>query len=406
MKQSGRSAGRKQQRTWQNVLSADGTKKDEGTDHGPESSSSSSGEEEDEDMAWRDGCALEEIAEPQEYKEQRKRCATREAKSTQKKNLETAAAAMKKSSVSGGNSSAPSSAGAACTSPKQPTPKQPTPSKEVPGTTAAGPLTASNELSDRDASRVKTSIPWVKRLTPGHPLSHVQVGDEVLLSRLHCNWRETEPGKNPEWFAKYELSEEVRATMPSKYKGQSKSKGFIRHDAGSEHKAFQLVLDWIWGKHATVSPGTIPPTWVTAALQKCPHCQKKLPCDAMVHNWASNQDSCPVPVRLQTSARATSAATPQGTAVDEFNTMETDHGSTKRPSGAALAKPRRGSGSGSGRRRRIVVVVVVVVVVAPHPCPGLQRPGPQRPRPCLGAKASINARCVCIGQHTPRRIAH
>ena len=83
---------------------------------------------------------------------------------------------------------------------------------------------------------------------------------------------------------------------------------------------------------------------------------KKQGTDVTDHGTASTEQALihmvttrPAPVRLQAPAQATSAATPQGTAVDALNTMETDHGSTTRPSEAALAEPRPSSSSSVSR---------------------------------------------------------
>ena len=164
-------------------------------------------------MSWRDACALEEIVEPGEYKEQRKRSATREANSARKRNMATAMASAgggETSAVSEGGSGAAGSAVAASdTSQKseEGAPNQP----PADGETDAGPFTASEGLSDRDASRVKTSIPWVKRFTPGHPLSHCQVGDAVLTSRIHCNSRDLEKStKKPSGLQNTSLAKRLR----------------------------------------------------------------------------------------------------------------------------------------------------------------------------------------------------
>ena len=164
------------------------------------------------------------------------------------------------------------------------------------------------ELPARLAARVTTSIPWVKRFTPGHPLSHVQVGDMVLKSRIHMDAREGDAEvKKPQRFAMYMLNPEARGKMKKPYQQQTRSKDFTRGNAKSEHMAFQTVLQWIWAKHTALSPGTVKPDWLAAELTPCAHCSKDLPCEAMARHWAS-KDSPPVPLRVRMDTESTPAA--------------------------------------------------------------------------------------------------
>lgn len=288
-------------------------KKDQGTDHGPESSSSSSAEEEDnEEMAWRDGCALEEIAEANEFKEQRRRQASREARAARNKKLNSAALSLKGAAVGsqepeepadgnivGSKASGGDAVGAGIVVAPEPSTVRPAePSTVRPDT----------EMSARDASRVSCSIPWLKRYTPGHTFSFVQVPDFVQTSRIHCDFG---PGQ---WFAKYEV--DPAKPMPKEYQRQSRTKKYKAGDGQSEHQSFQTVLAWIWGKHASMAAGTVYPEWVTTALKKCPHCTRDLPCRAMADLWASPEISVRTP-RLRTATPDILAETPPNTAATE-----------------------------------------------------------------------------------------
>ena len=253
------------------------------------SSSSSEDNELDDDMAWREGLALEEIPDAQEFKGRREIHHKKSHRATQKNMLEKAQSGLMNPPGTG--------------SPTQPT----NTGSELPAPAEAGqqvqltdhgsehppPSMPEDPRSDR---RVQTQIPWAKKFTPGHYESRTQVPDVVQCVRLHYD-------RGPkQWFAKYELPDgEVRQRLPTAYKQQSKSKkGQVDEQGQIEHQAFQFVLQWVWDKHARVAPGSAPPMLVSEALRECTYCRQDLPCEAMSKLKASGPDHQPQGPRMPT----------------------------------------------------------------------------------------------------------
>ena len=149
-------------------------------------------------------------------------------------------------------------------------------------------------LSDALGHRVRTSIPWARKYTPGHPNSHVQINSDVVKA-VHLPF---DPQRH-QWFSRYELHKR-NPELPKEFHQGSKQQ---RCGTSSEHQAFQTVLKWMWGKHAAVAPGSAPPPWVALALEDCAHCGGNLHCDAM-QKLSGSKDTHPKTTRIVTPTGA------------------------------------------------------------------------------------------------------
>lgn len=181
-----------------------------GLDPGESTSSSEDDNELDDDMAWREGLALEEIPDASEFKERRQRHSDKNSAAIRKNKIEEAKADL----MQEGSPTKPSNDG-----------------NEPPGQVETGqparPTGHGGEAPPEDApdpradKRVQTTIAWVRKFTPGHYESRTQVPDVVQVVRLHYN---SAPDRK-QWFAKYEVVDgATKAKLPKHLKQQSHTK--------------------------------------------------------------------------------------------------------------------------------------------------------------------------------------
>ena len=236
------------------------------------SDSSSSSSASDNETAWLEGLALDEIHDQSEFQDRRKKLEGEDHQSRQKRFYQNAESKLKN-----GNSHEPSTdhgkaengeADKSVAAPEASTDH----GKADNGEADNGEADLTCPGVDR---RVVTRVPWAWPFLPGHPASQSQIPDSVLSCTFHLN------ESRHQWFSKYLLHPNFDIKLPANLKQKSKSKTFDPSCSRDEHAAFQEVLKWLWDKHMAVAPGAMMPPVVSAALVKCQHCKLKVACEAM-----------------------------------------------------------------------------------------------------------------------------
>ena len=126
--------------------------------------------------------------------------------------------------------------------------------------------------------RVQKTAPWSRKFLPGSQESGSSLPPSPIRVGLTC------PPNRNSWVALYRNAE-----LQAQRKRPTRSKTY-RLGQVSEHRAFQITLAWLWGRHDLCCSSAVPrPSWVVDALADCRLCQAGESCDFMDHLRAIEQ---------------------------------------------------------------------------------------------------------------------
>ena len=131
---------------------------------------------------------------------------------------------------------------------------------------------------DKCTSRHKSAAPWARKFLPGSKESGSSLPESTITVGL------THPPNRHSWVAVYR-----NKLLQARKKRPTRTKSY---QAGvvSEHRAFQIALSWLWGRHDLCCNSAEPrPSWVIDALADCSKCQAGELCEFMDNVRAREQ---------------------------------------------------------------------------------------------------------------------